>query len=533
MKKLLLCWLLLISALASGATVFQQPPSAAGGLLVSAWYPPDGTDADYYVWDDFTLPSAAAITEIRWVGGGGAVTGFTIKIYPSNITGFEPLVDNPDVGTHNYLVKYDIAGNANESPAGLFGGVAMNNYRYALPVAFQAAANVKYWIQIEAGQNTYPPGWGYAVGTGGNNRNFQFSVGAARYSARTGDAAFTLLTSDAPSATITATANPPEGGTITGAGSYPIGSPASLTATANAGYGFVNWTENGTVVKTTATYSFTTTVDRTLVANFAQTVTVNALAWPELGGTVAGAGPYLAGDVVHMVATPKPGYVFANWEDGGLVAADTPDYTFTVTADTYLQANFVLPPQTVLFDFDSGTPVVWATNSMPSAMEKDGLTAYLAADAGAFSIQSDASTQWHLPEFGGNWLYPNVFNCRLRMSFSQPASAMTFTFATADFHYPEAPTMMELIAYNGDTTGVPVGSATARGTFGSTTMPMGWLTYNSPAPFTTVIIRIAAVQPYIPASDFVLDNFIVTTVDPIVLPTPTPIPMVEESWVIY
>ncbi len=36
-----------------------------------------------------------------------------------------------------------------------------------------------------------------------------------------------------------------------------------------AGYAFVNWTENGTVVSTNPNYTFTVTGDRTLVANFA------------------------------------------------------------------------------------------------------------------------------------------------------------------------------------------------------------------------------------------------------------------------
>jgi hypothetical protein len=39
-------------------------------------------------------------------------------------------------------------------------------------------------------------------------------------------------------------------------------------ATANTGYAFSNWTENGSVVSTNASYSFTVSGARTLVANF-------------------------------------------------------------------------------------------------------------------------------------------------------------------------------------------------------------------------------------------------------------------------
>ena len=67
---------------------------------------------------------------------------------------------------------------------------------------------------------------------------------------------------------VTATVSPIEGGTVSGTGFYNTGETCTLSATANPGYTFVNWTENGTEVSTDTTYSFTVTGDRTLVANF-------------------------------------------------------------------------------------------------------------------------------------------------------------------------------------------------------------------------------------------------------------------------
>ena len=46
------------------------------------------------------------------------------------------------------------------------------------------------------------------------------------------------------------------GGTITGAGAYATGASVTLTATPDAGYKFVNWTENGTAVSASPSYSF-------------------------------------------------------------------------------------------------------------------------------------------------------------------------------------------------------------------------------------------------------------------------------------
>ena len=77
-----------------------------------------------------------------------------------------------------------------------------------------------------------------------------------------------FITADLPQFTIIVSANPSNGGTVTGSGTYQQGQQCTVTATANNGYTFVNWTENGGVVSTNASYAFTVTGDRSLVANF-------------------------------------------------------------------------------------------------------------------------------------------------------------------------------------------------------------------------------------------------------------------------
>ncbi len=71
-----------------------------------------------------------------------------------------------------------------------------------------------------------------------------------------------------PDRTITASADPANGGTITGTGTYSNGETCTLTATPNNGYIFVNWTENGNELTTNNKYSFEATADRHLVAHF-------------------------------------------------------------------------------------------------------------------------------------------------------------------------------------------------------------------------------------------------------------------------
>ncbi len=133
--------------------------------------------------------------------------------------------------------------------------------------------------------------------------------------------------------TITATTNPVGYGTVEGAGSYVQGETCTLTATAASGYVFANWTENGTVVSTDATYTFQVNYDRTLVANFniAPIVPMNCY-YPEtsvIAGTyVMG---YLNGSSLYM-----PTHNNASTVTSTTVNVTSTDYGFSVEQGTTL-----------------------------------------------------------------------------------------------------------------------------------------------------------------------------------------------------
>ena len=78
----------------------------------------------------------------------------------------------------------------------------------------------------------------------------------------------TIIEPAATTYTISVSANPAEGGTVSGGGTYNENASVTVTATANENYTFVKWTENGEEVSTSASYTFTATANRTLVAVF-------------------------------------------------------------------------------------------------------------------------------------------------------------------------------------------------------------------------------------------------------------------------
>ena len=206
---------------------------------------------------------------------------------------------------------------------------------------------------------------------------------------------------------VTTTANPAEGGTLTGAGVYNNDEEVTLKATPNTGYDFVNWTKDSEVVSNNATYKFKAAGDVELMANFKlktytvkflnydgevlQSSTVNHGETPVYSGKtpehpadaqytytfsgwdnaiaaatsdqtykaqfnttvnqytitvnaengiVTGAGTYDYGTSVTITATPDTGYEFVNWTKAGVEVSTDASYTFTVTEDVDLVANF-------------------------------------------------------------------------------------------------------------------------------------------------------------------------------------------------
>ena len=147
---------------------------------------------------------------------------------------------------------------------------------------------------------------------------------------------------------ITTSSAPGNGGTTGGDGTFASGSSRTVTATPSSGYIFVNWTENGSVASSSASYNFTLGADRTLVANFTLvTFTITVSASPNAGGTVGGGGTFASGSSPTVTATPNSGYAFANWTENGSVVSSSTNYNFTLNANRTLVANFTVITYTI------------------------------------------------------------------------------------------------------------------------------------------------------------------------------------------
>ena len=72
----------------------------------------------------------------------------------------------------------------------------------------------------------------------------------------------------------------------------------------------------------------------------AETYEITATAVPTEGGTITGTGTYYENNLCTLTATPNEGYSFVCWKESGNFISDQSSYTFTVTGNRNLVAQF-------------------------------------------------------------------------------------------------------------------------------------------------------------------------------------------------
>lgn len=134
-------------------------------------------------------------------------------------------------------------------------------------------------------------------------------------------------------------------GTVAPAGDSIVnhGTSFTATATANNGYHFVAWISGTDTVSTVANYTFTVNANTAIVAHFARTYySVTVMSASATMGTVSGSDSHVgAGDSVTATATAANGYRFTGWMSNNNIVSTENPYTFEVTSDITLVAQFV------------------------------------------------------------------------------------------------------------------------------------------------------------------------------------------------
>ena len=193
----------------------------------------------------------------------------------------------------------------------------------------------------------------------------------------TQDSTFTAIF-EANSFAITTAVNDDAMGSVTEGGEYAYGTEITLTATANSGYRFAQWsdgnTDNPRIV--------TVTENKTYTAEFEVEV---------FGVYAAAAVPSLGGVEVILNAKPIEGLVFDHWSDGN---TENPR-TLTLTEDIELYAYFKVAEATNLETSKISSANIYTTNG---TLHIEGATSdYHILDAAGRLIYSGNATTLTLP----------------------------------------------------------------------------------------------------------------------------------------
>ena len=142
-----------------------------------------------------------------------------------------------------------------------------------------------------------------------------------------------------PTYTITVISANPNHGTVTGGGTYTVGTVVTIEAVANDGFQFVQWSDNNT----DNPREITVTENAVYIARFTEvppepTYTITVISANPNHGTVTGGGTYPEGTVVTIEAIANDGYQFSEWDDEN----DDNPRQITVTSDAIYVASFNL-----------------------------------------------------------------------------------------------------------------------------------------------------------------------------------------------
>ncbi|MCL2651326.1 MAG: InlB B-repeat-containing protein [Candidatus Azobacteroides sp.] len=287
-----------VSVLSGSAMPAATAPQKTGYIFGGYFTASNGSGTQYYTdlmesarnWDimsDGTLFAKwTPITYTVTYYGNGNTGGNTAS--SSHTYDVEKALTNNGF-TKTYTVTYNYNGNGqtNTSEAAnyTFAGWATNSggtviYSDGQIVSNLTATNgatVPLYAQWNSGYVTLPvatrtgytfTGW-YTAASGGTNTG----TGGVAYTP-TADITLYAQWIIIPMPTyylISTSSSPEEGGSTSGGGNIVSGINCTVSATANSGYSFVNWTENGAEVSTNTDYQFEVSANRNLVANFTAT----------------------------------------------------------------------------------------------------------------------------------------------------------------------------------------------------------------------------------------------------------------------
>jgi hypothetical protein len=259
---------------------------------------------------DYFTGASAAITATAQTGW--RFTGWTGAVADPNAAATTVSMEASKTVTAHFVQVHTLAVNASPAEGGSVSGAGSYDHNARVPVS--ATAN---------------PGWRFSGWTG------PVADPNAAATTITMNANKTITANFVRYYTLSTTAAPASGGSVTGAGGYAAGTSAGVQALPAAGYAFDSWSGDlsGSANPTTVNM----TANKAVTANFTR-ITYALSAPPGEGGTVSGTGSYDWHASATIEAIPAPGYYFTGWS--GALSGSANPAILVMDGNKALSANF-------------------------------------------------------------------------------------------------------------------------------------------------------------------------------------------------
>ena len=273
------------------------------------------------------------------VTGGGFVdygTSVTLTAVPSSGKAFLKWDDGDTSPTRTVVVVEDRT----------YVATFVDEPKYAISV--QASPENGGTVSITGGP-TYRPGTLITI-SASPAEGFDFvswddgSTDTVRNVTAESDRVYVATFSERPLRKLSLSVSPEGSGSVSGSGTYYQGSAVTVSAEPSDCMQFVRWSDGSTDQTRTVAMEGD---NISLVAYFEKvryTLTVESS--DDSKGTVSGGGTYDCGTVVTVTATPKTGWKFIRWTDGG-----DQTHSVVVTSDMSIVAHFSEDTVTVRLKF--------------------------------------------------------------------------------------------------------------------------------------------------------------------------------------
>ena len=232
--------------------------------------------------------------------------------------------------------------------------------------------------------------------------------------------------STSPLIKITIACVPEEGGSVTGGGSYVTGETCILKVSANAGYTFLNWTENGQQISDEMEYSFAVNSERHIVANFIPVPT----------GAIKGLFTINAnGDQVFFSQgnlqyhTEEAIWRFAEHQYDHIASSSTNTWM-----DLFCWGTGDNPTLFSGNENDYTTFVDWGVNAISNGGNQAGMWHTLSAEEWSYIIneRENAITKYgigNVDSIGGLILLPDNWHCPIGLTFNPGFSSENYDWS--------------------------------------------------------------------------------------------------------